>query len=121
MLPNKILLGVPLFGRSFLGATGPHQPFDEVGGTNGVHEVRNLPRPGTEERYEDQLGAAWCGSTYEFVTYDNEESIFDKAWLVKDSGLAGISYWHMGYDRAGERSLVRKGWETLNESRGGHS
>lgn len=121
--PSKVLLGTPLFGRSFLGnfTNGPHEPFIQAGGTNGIHEVRNLPRPGTEEIYEDQLGAVWCCSGHEFVSYEGEESLFDRAWYVRDAGLAGLFYWHMGQDRAGERSLMGKGWDTLNESRGGHS
>jgi GH18 family chitinase len=55
------------------------------------------------------------------VSYDNHESVFDKAWFARDSGLAGLFYWQLGSDRVGERSLVRKGWETLNEVRAGHS
>ncbi len=141
--PNKILLGIPLFGRSFLGADGPNQPFADVGGTNGVHEVRNLrkhnlkhvffswrgdykltydkARPGTTEIFEEDACAVWCASTNEYVSYDNDESVFEKAWFVKDFGLAGLFFFHLGYDRAGERSLVRKGWDTLNEFRAGHS
>ena len=134
---EKIILGVPLYGRSFLGASGPGQPFNGHGGDEeGSFEYRHLPiKHGQEkaaghsadddaitpcaEQYDATLAAAWYvgPQTKEgggFITYDNAMSVEAKARFVKEEGLGGLFYWHIGFDKPkGQGSLVDVGGKVL--------
>lgn len=133
---EKIVLGVPLYGRSFIGASGSGQPFHGHGGQDGVFEFKDLPimkrhdNCGSQssdpdaitpcpEQFDSTLAAAWCvgPQTQEgggFITYDNAMSVEAKARFVKDEGLAGLFYWHIGFDKPkGEGSLVDVGGNVL--------
>ena len=55
--PKKILLGVPVYGRSFLGAIGPGQTFTGNGGEEGTYEYKSLPREGASENTDTRLVA----------------------------------------------------------------
>jgi len=113
--PRKILIGIPVYGRSFLGATGVGQPFTGEGGENGVFEFKDLPRPGTEETTDRKLGAAFCvGGDGGFVSYDNPETVKMKAKYAKEHKNAGLFYWTGTYDAKGPRSLVETGYKELN-------
>jgi len=87
----KILLGVPVYGRSFLGANGPGHSFNGNGGEEGTFEYKQLPRSGAEEIVNTRVVAAFCtGGDGGFVTYDNPETIKMKANFCKERGL-GVS------------------------------
>jgi chitinase len=113
---NKILLGVPCYGRSFLKANGPGQKYDGCAGEEGTFEYRDLPRPGTVEAVDRATGAAYCiGGDAGFVTYDNPETVRMKADYVKRRGLAGLFYWTGTGDAQDDgRSLVRTGYVGLH-------
>ncbi len=138
MPKEKIVLGIPLYGRSFPGATGPGQPFDGHSGLEGtILEYKDLPitdrgkkKSGSEssdpdaitpcvEQFDKTRVAAWCiGPQTEegggFITYDNEMSVEAKARYVKEEGLAGLFYWHIGFDKPKNGgSLVDVGGEVL--------
>jgi chitinase len=91
----KILLGVPVYGRSFLGATGPGQSYEGLGGEGGTFEYKQLPRPGTEEVVNTRVVAAFCiGGDGGFVSYDNPETVKMKAKYCIERGL-GVSFFHI--------------------------
>ena len=86
---NKILLGIPTHGRSFLNAAGPGQRFQGGGGEQGAFEYNQLPLPGTREAIDKRHVAAQCiGGDGGFVTYDNAETVKTKAGFCKQKGLA---------------------------------
>lgn len=87
----KILLGIPIYGRSFLGASGPGQDYTGHGGEDGTFEYKELPRPGADEVVDTTTVAAWCtGGDGGFVSYDNPETVRLKARYVKEKRL-GVS------------------------------
>jgi chitinase len=87
----KILLGVPVYGRSFLGAHGPGDTYDGHGGEDGTFEYKQLPRPGAEEIVDTERVAAFCvGADGGFVTYDNPETVRIKGRFCKSEDL-GVS------------------------------
>jgi chitinase len=89
--PQKLILGVPVYGRSFLGAHGPSYPFTGVGGDEGTFEYKELPRSGTEEIVNTRVCAAFCtGGDGGFVTYDNPETVKMKGYYCREKGL-GVS------------------------------
>ena len=79
--PHKILIGVPLYGRSFEATAGLGEPFSGVGpgGPNppgvkqqdGVWWYNELPRSGAEEHWDDVARASYSydASAREFITY----------------------------------------------------
>jgi len=89
--PAKILLGVPVYGRSFLGATGPGQNFTGNGGDEGTFEYKSLPREGANEQTDTRLVAAYgIGGDGGFVSYDTPETVKIKGAYCREKRL-GVS------------------------------
>lgn len=89
--PKRILLGIPVFGRSFLGVTGPGHRFVGNGGQDGVFEYSTLPRRGAKETVDRRMVAASCaGGDGGFVSYDSPDTVRMKASYCKQKGL-GVS------------------------------
>ncbi|AEO70202.1 glycoside hydrolase family 18 protein [Thermothielavioides terrestris NRRL 8126] len=103
---KKILLGIPLFGRSFLHVTGPGHKNRGSGGNDGSFEYSQLPRKGTKEQVDKRAVAAQCvGGDGGFVTYDNPDTV------------KGLFYWSAPSDaKDTKRSLVATGFKTLHSS-----
>lgn len=113
---RKIILGVPVYGRSFLGSNGPGQRYTGTGGEDGVFDYSELPRPGAQEYHDKKAGAAACiGPDGGFVTYDVPATVQQKAEFVTSSKLGGLFYWHICSDARGPRSLIETGYNTLHE------
>ncbi|KAL1844800.1 hypothetical protein VTK73DRAFT_1769 [Phialemonium thermophilum] len=108
---RKILLGIPLFGRSFLQAAGPGQSYDGTGGEDGTFDYKDLPRKGTQEQVDKRAVAAQCiGGDGGFVTYDNPDTVATKAMFCKQKGLAVSSLLQAG--------VRRRRWRDRNQGRG---
>lgn len=115
---NKILLGIPLYGRSFIGAMKPGDGYSGHAGQDGTFDYKDLPRPGSEELVDTQRVAAYCTDIDGgFVTYDNPETVRMKGAFCKSEGLGGLFYWHGAADiMRGPRSLVETGFRALHPS-----
>lgn len=93
---KKILLGVPLFGRSFLHTTGPGHKIRGLGGEDGSFEYKQLPRKGAKEQVDKRAIAAYCvGGDGGFVTYDNPDTVKVKANFCMQKGL-GVRHFSFG-------------------------
>ncbi|KAK0657138.1 glycoside hydrolase [Cercophora newfieldiana] len=115
---KKILLGIPLFGRSFLHVNGPGHKNRGSGGEDGSFEYNTLPRRGTKEQVDKRSCAAQCvGGDGGFITYDNPETVKMKATFCKQKGLGGLFYWSAPSDaKDNKRSLITAGFRTLHSS-----
>lgn len=112
---HKIILGIPAYGRSFLGCNDVGQRFTGSAGENGTIEYKDLPRPGASEHVDMALGAAYCcGGDGGFVSYDNAQTVRQKAAYVKEQGLGGVFYWTATADAKGSRSLVEASFSALH-------
>ena len=115
--PRKLLLGIPAYGRSFLGAKKVGERFAGQGGEEGVFEYRDLPRPGAKEVVDTKIGAAYCvGAEEGFVTYDNPDTVRLKTTFAKQNSLGGLFFWTGTGDAQGSRSLVKTGHDGLHGS-----
>lgn len=104
---RKILLGVPAYGRSFLGATRIGDHFVGHGGEEGTFDYKDLPRPGAVVNFDKEAGAVYCvGGDGGFVTYDDARTVQMKAQFALDEGLAGLFFWTGVGDSQDSTSLV---------------
>ncbi|GAA5906088.1 hypothetical protein JCM6882_003555 [Rhodosporidiobolus microsporus] len=111
--PNKLVLGIPLYGRSFLNTDGPGAPFSGVGPGSweaGSYDYKALPLPGSQTSFDPHLVASWSynPSTREFISFDTPEAAAAKAEFLCVNGLGGAMYWELSGDKkAGEGGIVR--------------
>lgn len=114
---RKILLGIPIYGWSFLKAKKPGEEYDGMGGHQGSFEYRHLPRTDAPEQVDDDACAAFCvGGDGGFVTYDNPTTVTTKAKYVQNMKLGGLFYWSATKDAPGSRSLIYSGYKTLHHT-----
>lgn len=111
--PQKLVLGMPLYGRAFENTNGPGHPFQGTGPgswEDGSWDYKALPLAGSNEYYDQQLVAASCydGAKRKFVTYDNAQSASTKAAYIKGEGLGGAMWWELSGDRNDHGSIVRR-------------
>lgn len=114
--PDKIVLGMPLYGRAFENTGGIGQPYQGVGeGTweQGVHDYKKLPLDGTEEVYDETAGATYCYGEGKLVTYDTPDMARIKTDWVKEKGLGGAMWWESSSDKEGADSLIGTVVETF--------
>ena len=113
----KILLGIPAYGRSFLGATKAGDRFTGSGGEEGTFEYKDLPRPGATVDFDEAVGAVYSiGGDGGFVTYDDPRTVQMKAQFARQQRLAGLFFWNGTGDTKDDRSLVETGYRALHPS-----
>ena len=108
---NKIVLGLPLYGRSFEATSGLGEPYNGIGAgsiQSGVWLYRDLPRPGAKEVYDDVAKASYSydPGNKELISYDTVTSALAKAHYLVKKGLGGAVFWEASGDKKGEASLV---------------
>lgn len=110
---HKILMGLPLYGRSFEGTDGLGEAYTSVGAgdpTLGAGQWRyaSLPRAGAAELFDPVAVAAYSydAATQELISYDNLQSATAKAAYLAGKGLGGAMFWEASDDKSGNASLV---------------
>ncbi|BGP15861.1 Chitinase 4 [Rhodosporidiobolus nylandii] len=108
---DKLVLGIPLYGRSFLSTDGPGTPFSGVGQGSweaGSYDYKALPLPGSAKSFDPHLVAAssFNPSTREFISYDTAQSAAAKAEFICVNGLRGGMYWELSGDKKPEEGGI---------------
>ncbi|KAG6844561.1 hypothetical protein H0H87_005903 [Tephrocybe sp. NHM501043] len=111
---SKIVMGIPLYGRSFMNTQGPGTPFSGIGSGSweaGVYDYRALPLPGSHLLRDEKALASWAYNyqTKEMVSYDSEEVGRWKGEWIKKEGLAGSMFWELSGDKGQDRDGMEGG------------
>ncbi|KIJ49433.1 glycoside hydrolase family 18 protein [Sphaerobolus stellatus SS14] len=111
---DKLVIGIPLYGRSFAHTEGPGKPFTGVGAGSweqGVYDYRALPLPGAHGFRDEKLIASWTYDykTKEMVSYDSEEVAKWKGEWIAQEGFGGSMFWELSGDKGTEREGMEKG------------
>lgn len=109
--PDKLILGMPMYGRSFANTKGLGQAFNGSGdGTweAGVIDYKALPLEGSNVHIDKKVIGAWSydNKTRQFVTYDTPEVQTMKAKYLQKEMLGGAWWWDSSSDRTDDKSLV---------------
>lgn len=116
---NKIVVGCAFYGHSWSGVSnsnnGLYQSFsgsvnDEITYTQLISSY--IDKNGYTRYWDSQAKAPylWNGNT--FVTYDDEQSLQEKAAYIKSKGLGGAMFWEYTQDFSG--TLLTALWNNLN-------
>jgi chitinase len=107
---DKIVLGVPFYGRGFAGVTarnnGVNQPYERYEDDHSYAELSEklIGKQGFV-RYWDERAAApylWNNTSRTLISYDDPQSIAIKACYVREHHLGGMMFWDLGSDRNDE-------------------
>ena len=110
--PEKIVLGMPLYGRPFTNTMGMGQKFVSAGARSGESDVwpyNELPLPVSTVYVDENLIAAYNYDAENglLISYDNTDIANLKAKYLTQKGLGGAVFWEASGDRPGEESLIR--------------
>jgi chitinase len=108
---DKIVVGMPLYGRSFANTDGPGTSFSGVGtGTweRGIYDYRELPLSGAKMTTDHEIAASWSydSSQRVMVSFDTPSITAIKTGYIKSRGLGGAMWWESSGDKSGNDSLV---------------
>ncbi|KAJ5674133.1 Endochitinase B [Penicillium macrosclerotiorum] len=112
--PEKMVVGMPLYGRAFTNTDGPGRPFSGVGEgswESGVWDYKALPRPGALERVDNEAKASWSwdSGARTMISYDNVEIGRRKAEFIKQRKLGGGMWWESSGDKGGKGANAADG------------
>ena len=111
MAKDKILLGIPAYGRMWRQATGDGDGFGIRAGTSGNRTVnypnaQQLEREGYTHYYDEEAQAAWWYDGTNFVSAEDEQSLRYKAKWTVDTGLLGAVVWAYAHDSDGSVTRI---------------
>ncbi len=120
--PEKLLIGVAMYGREFDKVQSLHdglyQPYGHYGGEHAWPQLKRdfIDRNGYVRHWDALAQASWLWNprTHAFITYDDPQSIAAKAAYVEAQHLGGIMYWEVQEDPSGE--LLDALWRGLHRA-----
>ncbi len=123
--PEKLLIGVAMYGREFADVQprhdGLYQSYGHYAGGHSWPELKRdfIDRNGYVRHWDTQAQAPWLWNPRKraFITYDDPQSIAAKAVYVESQHLGGIMYWEVQQDPSGELlDAVRRGLHDASQA-----
>lgn len=116
---KKIVLGAAFYGRGFAGANrekeGLLQPYEKYAGDYPFSRiVKEVLNDSAFVRRWDRKAKApylWNEQTATFISYDDPDSLREKARYIRRRGLGGIMYWEHSHDPS--EMLLNVLWRSL--------
>lgn len=115
---NRLLLGIPLYGREFPCAK-PNEASDKTMKVNdyvACHEVPKYLADGWTPRRDDVACVPYLlnpnGKT--FLSYEDEQSAAYKGKWAREQGLAGVFFWEITQDTQPALPVVRAAGKAMN-------
>lgn len=104
--PEKLVLGAAFYGRGWTGVepanNGLNQPFERYTAAYPytVLVQQYIDKRGFRRHWDDRASAPylWNPDSTTFITYEDPQSLREKARFVKTHGLGGIMYWEQSHD-----------------------
>lgn len=119
---HKIVVGVPLYGRSFMNTQGPGTPFSGIGPGSweaGVYDYRALPLRNSYVLRDNESVASWSYDyeKKEMISFDDEGVGRAKGEWIRELGLGGSMFWELSGDKGAgpERQKPEGGGEYKEE------
>jgi len=110
--PDKLLLGVPFYGRGWRGVSpvndGLCQPASGVPRgvyEKGINDFEVLDAQGRSDFWDDETATHWTFNGSEFWSYDDARSLGVKAGYVNEGRLRGVMFWELSGDAPDGRLL----------------
>tara|TARA_R110002003_G_scaffold572_7_gene20531 strand:+ start:800 stop:1234 length:435 start_codon:yes stop_codon:yes gene_type:complete len=108
---RKIVVGMPLYGRSFANTDGPGQPFSGVGkGTweLGIYDYKDMSGSLGKIAVDSSIAASWSYDPSQrlMVSFDTPNVTLMKTEYIKAGGLGGAMWWESSGDKTGTESLI---------------
>ncbi|KAL2017330.1 hypothetical protein VTK56DRAFT_2303 [Thermocarpiscus australiensis] len=115
---SKIVLGMPVYGRSFENTAGLGQPFNGVGTGSweaGVWDYKVLPKAGATVIYDEVAGATYSydPASRELISFDTPDMVQRKVDYLRGKGLGGSMFWEASGDRTDSGSLIATSFNAL--------
>lgn len=98
---EKLVLGIPLYGYIFQGASGLNQPFSSAKSVP-YDVLKRDYLPVLQKKQDAAAQVPYLTGGGQFITYDDPESAAAKGALARERGLGGVGFWELSQDRAGE-------------------
>ena len=120
---SKIILGMPLYGRSFDNTAGLGKPFsgsDSGSWEANVWDFKALPLAGATEQYDSEAGASYSydASKKQLISYDNLAMTKVKTQYIVNKGLGGGMWWEASGDKTGAGSLMNAAYSAFSSAGG---
>ncbi|CAH7672518.1 family 18 glycoside hydrolase [Phakopsora pachyrhizi] len=101
---RKIVIGMPLYGRSFLNTKGIGHSYNGVGQGNwesGIYDYKSLPKDNCKLMVDKKAIGAYTydKSAQELITFDNPTTVNLKVDYVRSKNLGGVMWWESSGDK----------------------
>jgi len=100
---EKIVMGVPFYGYIYKGVADTDNGFNQTYSGGASISFANiaanyLKQPEYKRYFNQTAKVPWLFNGSTFITYEDEESMAEKAKYIKEKGLSGAMIWELSQD-----------------------